>query len=71
MLPNSEMEQAIRWLAIEGDHPDEVNAWHERIQDELILTGWLPPNELAKLKKKYLESMGRGVSLLQDGQKQR
>ena len=68
MLGSAEAEQAIKWLAIGSDHADDVKAWHQSVQDQLILTGWLPAGELATLKHRYQECRGRRTSPLQGGE---
>lgn len=56
MLSGSEIEEAIRCLPIKDDGTEELGAWHSSIAEQLILTGWLPSDQLGKLKRLHLES---------------
>lgn len=58
MLRSDEIALAIRWLAFDGDHTPEEIEWHGRIQEQLLLTGWLSDEQLSELKRRYLKATG-------------
>lgn len=58
MLRSDEIALAVSWLAFDCEHRPEDVEWHERIQDQLLLTGWLSPEQLTELKRRYLKATG-------------
>lgn len=62
MLPSYEVTQAIEWLGIRGHQTSEELDWHGQVQEQLLLTGWLPKEHLMELRRRYYKSLGRRVS---------
>lgn len=63
MLNAADVEEAIRWLAFDGDPPKEIVAWHSQIQEQLLLTGSLSLDQLAELKRRYLAWTGCAIPM--------
>lgn len=62
MLRGDEIALAIELLAMPGTHTPEEEEWHGHIQEQLLLTGWLSQEQLAKLRNLYLESTRRWMT---------
>lgn len=62
MLRGDEIALAIRWLAFDGNPTPEEVEWHGRIQDQLLLTGWLSEEQLKELQRRYLKATGCWIS---------
>ena len=59
MLRSDEIVLAVSWLAFDGTLTPEEVEWHARIQDQLLHTGWLSPEQLRELKRRYQQSTHR------------
>lgn len=55
MLRGDEIALAVSWLAIEGPLTPEEVEWHARIQEQLLLTGWLSQEQLMELRRRFLK----------------
>jgi len=61
MLTASEIALAIRWLSTTASLSKELETWHAQLEEQLLLTGWLSADQLARLKERYLAVTGRAV----------
>jgi hypothetical protein len=59
MLRGDEIALAMRWLAIEGPLTPEEIDWHDRTQEQLLLSGWLSQEQFMELRIRFLKATDR------------
>lgn len=63
MLRGDEIAQAIGWLAMRNELTDEEKEWHRQTEEQLLLTGWLSPEQMTSLKHRYLASLNCAIAV--------